>query len=157
MFFHQNLGCFDVQLLGVGIWCCFDIVLNVLPFLARLALFWFSCNLLPSLAAAAKLPSLHARTVTLSHPFCYTTSHSYTLTLSYRDLYFIQSHYHALAHYHTISNCNEVYYTPFCYTKCAGSGEFLLKVIPEWKNKAKILPFWSIRSTEPLSSFDAFP
>ena len=97
----------------VNSWFCFDIVLNVLLFLAAsLALFWFSCNLLLSLAAAAKLASLHARTVTLSHPFCYTTSHSYTLTLSHKDLYFVQSQYHALAHYiillhyHTISDFN---------------------------------------------------
>ena len=76
----------------VNAWFCFDIVLNVLLFLAAsFALFWFSCNLLLSLAAAAKLASLHARTVTLSHPFCYTTSHCNTLTESHIFILYTRS------------------------------------------------------------------
>lgn len=94
----------------VNSWFCFDIVLNVFPFLARLALFWFSCNLLSSLAAAAaELASLHARTVTLSHPFCYTTSRYITVYYRVTLLLLERTKRLFFVNYHTQGVCRGVW------------------------------------------------
>ena len=139
---------YDVVLILFSMFCRFLPGLPCSDFLVIFCRLWLpppSC-----LRSTQELLRYHTPFVTLR--LTLTLLHT-LIKLQYNAL----AHYIILLHYHTISNCNEVYYTPFCYTKCAGSGEFLLKVIPEWKNKAKIVPFWSIRSTEPLSSFDAFP
>ena len=90
-----NLIYLEVYVFLKSLWC--DVVLILFSVFFHflwcwLPLFRFSCNLLPSLAAAPFLASFHARTVTLSHPFCYTT---FTLVL-----------YHSLSNiYKDISDC----------------------------------------------------
>ena len=99
LMFNKNvlILLWDLNILMFSWYCfqCFAISCR------SLALFWFSCNLLPSLAAAAKLASLHARTVTLSHPFCYALSHST---------------YKSVTIWYTTKYCYSPYYVTLCCT-----------------------------------------